>query len=144
MQRRYNQYNRKRKIKKLSDGDLQHYSELAEKIRYGGNPEHKKDPGDFGLDPPAGPRPGKSLCDNVGIFSRQAALEHLRYGLRNGLISERFNGNWPQNIWSVTENGRPLEAQLENSETGTYHGYPMPESDPMADKIVKEWKKTND
>ncbi len=31
----------------------------------------------------------------------------------------------------VTENGEPLEAQLENSEQGTYHGYPLPPQDPF-------------
>ncbi|MBV5267925.1 MAG: hypothetical protein JZU67_05370, partial [Burkholderiaceae bacterium] len=102
-------------------------------------PEHKRNPGDFGLTPPNGPRQRKSLCDAVGIFSRQVALEHLQSGLRKGLISDRFNANWPQNIWSVTEDGYPLEAQLENPVTGAYHGYPMPPSDPMAAEIVRQW-----
>jgi len=29
---------------------------LSEKATYGGNPEHKRNPGDFGLSPPALPR----------------------------------------------------------------------------------------
>lgn len=144
MQRRYNQFNSKRRIKKLAEGDLQHYSNLAEQVRYGGNPEHKRNPGDFGLIPPSGPRLGKSLCDTVDIFSRKAALKHLQSGLRKGLISERFNGRWPQNVWSVTDRGTPLEAQLENPETGTYHGYPMPESDPLAAEIIRRWNMAND
>jgi hypothetical protein len=82
MQRRYNQFNTKRRIKELAEGDLQHYSDLAEQIRYGGNPEHKMNPGDFGLTPPSGLRPGKSLCDTIGIFSRQGALNYLKSGLR--------------------------------------------------------------
>ena len=52
-------------------------------------------------------------------------------------ITEK-NG-WPQNIWAVDDNGDPLEAQLENQETGTYHGYPVPESDPFGKKIINEW-----
>lgn len=144
MQRRYNQFNAKRRIKELAEGDLHHYSDLAEQIRYGGNPEHKMHPGDFGLTPPSGRRPGKSLCDTVGIFSRRAALEYFKLGLRKGLISNRFNGQWPQNIWSVTDAGYPLEAQLENQETGTYHGYPMPKSDPLAAEIVRRWDIKND
>jgi hypothetical protein len=143
MQRRYNQFNTKRRIKKLAESDLQHCSDLAEQVRYGGNPEHKKDPGDFGLTPPSGPRPEKSLCDAVDIFSRQDALNYLKSGLRRGLISDRFNGRWPQNIWSLTEDGNPLEAQLENPEMGTYHGYPMPQSDPLAAEIVRRWNKNN-
>lgn len=137
MQKRYNKFNSKRKVKNLSADELQSYLNLD--IRYGGNPEHKKNPGDFGLMPPSSPRPGKSLCDTVGIFSRKAALDHLRSGLRKGLISERSNGQWPQNIWSVTDQGKPLEAQLENPETGAYHGYPMPESDPLAAEIIRLW-----
>ena len=144
MQRRYNQFNAKRRIKKLTDGDLQHYSDIAEQIRYGGNPEHKMNPGDFGLTPPSGPRSGKSLCDTVGVFSRQDALKYLKLGLSKGLISDRFNGQWPQNIWSVTEDGYPLEAQIENPATGTYHGYPMPLSDPLAAEIVRRWNIKND
>ncbi|OQX25566.1 MAG: hypothetical protein BWK80_14925 [Desulfobacteraceae bacterium IS3] len=144
MKTRYKQLNSKRKIKELAEGDLQHYSELARQLRYGGNPEHKKNPGDFGLTPPSCPRPGKSLCDAVCIFSRKVALNHLKSGLCKGLISDRFNGRWPQNIWSVTENGCPLEAQLENPATGTYHGYPMPESDPLAAEIVRQWNMKND
>jgi len=54
-------------------------------------------------------------------------------------INEK-NG-WPQNIWAVDENGHPLEAQLENQETGAYHGYPIPESDPFGQTIIDEWRK---
>ena len=144
MQRRYGQFNRKRRIKDLIAGDLECCSNLADQMRYGGNPEHKMNPGDFGLTPPSGRRSGKSLCDTVGIFSREDALECFKSGLRKGLISDRFSGPWPQNIWAVTEGGHPLEAQLENQETGTYHGYPMPESDPLAAEVVKRWNTQND
>ncbi len=144
MQKRYDKFNSKRRIKKLEQDDLRRCSELADNVRYGGNPEHKKNPGDFGLTPPSDPRPGKSLCDAVGIFSRQVALMHLQSGLRKGLISDRFNGKWPQNIWSVTEDGCPLEAQLENRQTGTYHGYPIPLSDPWGIEIVRQWNMKND
>lgn len=144
MQKKYNKFNSKRKIKKLAEGDLQYYSDIAGQLLYGGNPEHKKNPGDFGLTPPSGPRLGKSLCDTVCIFSKQVALNHLKSGLRKGLVSERFNGQWPQNIWSVTEDGYPMEAQLENPETGTYHGYPMPQSDPLAAEIVRQWNMRNE
>jgi hypothetical protein len=68
MKRRYNQFNKKRRIKVLEEGELQHCLDLAEEVRYGGNSEHKMNPGDFELTPPSGPRPGKSLCDTVGVF----------------------------------------------------------------------------
>lgn len=125
----------------MTVAELQACAALADKVGYGGNPEHKKNPGDFGLTPPSGPRPGKSLCDAVNIFSRKVALGHLKSGLIKGFISERFNGVWPQNIWAVTDKGEALEAQLENAETGVYHGYPMPASDPLAAEIIRLWQR---
>lgn len=32
-----------------------------------------------------------------------------------------------------------FEAQLENHEQGTYHGYPMPESDPLTSQVLAWW-----
>jgi hypothetical protein len=51
---------------------------LWRSVTYGGNPEHKRNPGDFGLTPPAQGRKDKTLCDTVEVFERQNALEHLR------------------------------------------------------------------
>ena len=112
---------------------------LAERARYGGNPEHKRNPGDVNLIPPSAPRADKTLCDAVNIFSRSAALAALREGLRRGLISHTRRGDFPQNIWSITADGIPLEAQLENREAGTYHGYPMPENDDFRTTVLRVW-----
>ncbi|MDT4331521.1 hypothetical protein ACQE3E_13740 [Methylomonas sp. MED-D] len=143
MKRRYQQFNNKRVIKELTVSERQQCKELAKQVKYVGNPEHKQNPGDFGLTPPSGARPGKSLCDAVNIFSKRIAQSLLKLGLQKGLVSERYHGDWPQNIWSVTEKGEALEAQLDNKEQGTYHGYPMPESDPMANEVIKRWKLSN-
>lgn len=139
VKRRYGQLNPKRRIKDRADGDAELLGGLAMKVGYGGNPEHKKNPGDFGLTPPSDPRLGKSLCDDAGVFTRTAALKLLKRGLKKGLVSDRFDGEWPKNIWSVTESGRPMEAQLENQALGTYHGYPMPENDPLASDVLRRW-----
>ncbi len=144
MKTRYDKFSQKHRIKKLAEGDLQHYSELAEQVQYGGNPEHKKNPGDFGLTPPNSLRSAKSLCDAVRIFKRQIAREYLQSGLCRGLISEQSDGQWPRIIWSVSKEGTPLEARLENRETGTYHGYPIPLSDPWGIEIVRRWNTTDD
>ncbi len=111
--------------------------ELANAIGYGGNPEHKQNPGDFGLTPPASPRPDKTLCDAIAIFKWRQALDLLKRGVQRGLISMRFVGKFPQNIWSVTDGGVPVEAQLENRELGQYHGYPLPEIDPFRDVVLE-------
>jgi len=58
-----------------------------------------------------------------------------------GLISERFCGEFPKHIWAVTDDGHPLEAQLENETQGTYHGYPVGKEDNFWDKILGCWQK---
>ena len=59
---------------------------LVQRVSYGGNPEHKRNPGDFGLTPPSQPRPDKSLCDDVGIFSKATAAQLLKDGIRRGVV----------------------------------------------------------
>ena len=138
MQRRDGQFNPKRRIREAADPV--YLSALVGKISYGGNPEHKRNPGDFGLNPPAYPRPGKTLCDAANILSQRKAIQLLRTGVKKGLISEAESNEFPQNIWSVAAGDIPMEAQLENQELGTYHGYPMPENDPLFCKVLEIWK----
>lgn len=145
MKKRYVNFNSKRRL--LSPAEVERRVEeldaLASQVRYGGNPEHKMNPGDFGLTPPADPRQGKSLCDVANVSTREKALQLLRDGLRKGLVSDRLIGQWPRNVWSVTDGGIAMEAQLENPESGTYHGYPMPDSDPLSESVVERWEKAN-
>ena len=112
---------------------------LAARVGYGGNPEHKRDPGDFGLTPPAFPRRGKSLCDDAGLFRRSDALALVRVGLRMGLVDARWDGQgWPQLVWAVLRD-MPLEAQREAE--GCYHGYPMPQKDPLREFVLERWRR---
>lgn len=141
MKSRYSKFNTKRRIAPEGHVAQQALDQMAARVVYGGNPEHKRNPGDFGLTPPADPRPGKSLCDVAGIFKRAEALQHLQEGLRKGLVSDRQESGWPKNIWSVTPSGIPLEAQLENPVQGSYHGYPMPASDPFATAVLQRWNR---
>lgn len=130
-------FNPKRKIRTTCEGiDL---DQLADRIRYGGNPEHKRNPGDFDLHPPSRPRADKTLCDMVNIHKKEDAVELLKKGVRKGLVSERMRNGYPQNIWTLTDDGYPLEAQLENAISGTYHGNPMPETDPFRGEILRRW-----
>ncbi|MBM3764013.1 MAG: hypothetical protein FJW32_01360 [Acidobacteria bacterium] len=107
-------------------------------LRYTGNPEHKRNPGDYGLTPPSSPRPGKTLCDSVSVRGRKEAMELLRTGFARGFFSEQIRGGWPQNVWAVTERGEPLESQHEGN--GAYHGYPMPEADPFREIVLSYWR----
>ena len=68
-------HNPKREIS--ATPDAKSLTTLAKKIRYVGSPFHKRNPGDFGLVPPAQPRPDKTLCDGVQIFERQIAQNLL-------------------------------------------------------------------
>ena len=130
-------FNQKRSIAGTpAVGDLERWEAEA---RYGGNPEHKKNPGDFGLTPPSHPRPDKTLCDLAGIFSRESAIELLKEGIRQGLVSDQLRNGYPQNVWAVTVDGIALEAQLENPAIGSYHGYPMPENDPFRAQVLARW-----
>ena len=114
---------------------------LAEHVRYTGSPYHKRNPGDFGLTPPAQPLPDKTLCDEAGITSKLEACRLLKRGVRKGLISVRRDGRFPVNIWSVTGDGVPLEAQLENRVHGTYHGYPLASNDDFGDVVLERWNR---
>lgn len=143
MKSRYGQFNPKRKLltpmqAKARAAELE---KLADRVGYGGNPEHKRNPGDFNLTPPSDPRQGKALCDVAKIFRLEEALKLLQAGLRRGFVSDRMTGEWPKNVWSVTADGFAVEAQLENPELGTYHGYPMPETDPLSLEVKRRWER---
>lgn len=137
MKKRNNRYNPKRKLQDQLTQEQR--DSLASSVKYGGNPEHKRNPGNYGLTPPSSPRPDKTLCDDCGIFDKAVAESLLASGVKKGIVSVQMKGRWPQNIWAVTNDGYPVEAQLENQGTGTYHGYPMPESDPMSKEIIRRW-----
>ena len=132
-------FNPKRKLAPVPEtgAEFDRLGELASTVAYGGNPEHKRSPGDFKLNPPAAPRPAKTLCDIAGITRRNEAVDYLRQGLRRGMVSERQVDGWPQNVWAVTGEGVVLEAQRDGA--GSYHGYPMPSSDPMWREVFKRW-----
>ena len=117
----------------------QELAEIAQRATYAGNPVHKRNPGDFGLTPPSHPRLDKTLCDGAGIVERAVAQALLREGICRGLISVQERNGWPQNVWAVTDGGMPLEAALENAETGAYHGYPLLVDDPLYEVLLTRW-----
>ena len=128
--------NPKRRI--IKSPDQARLRDLSATVVYTGNPAHKRRPGDFGLTPPAQPRLNKTLCDGTQVNGR-LALRLLRTGAQLGLISIQERNGLPQNIWAVSPNGIALEAQLDNVELATYHGYPMGSGDPLASEILARW-----
>lgn len=139
MRPRHHKYNPKRRL--LPAGEVAArpgaLAALSRQVQYGGNPEHKRNPGDFDLTPPAAPRPGKSLCDDAQVFRREVALQLLQQGLELGLVSDRFEGEWPCNVWMVND-GVAFEAEWERA--GVYHGYPMPDNDPFREEVLRRWR----
>jgi hypothetical protein len=132
-------FNPKRRIEGFVE--LAVLNDLLATVKYGaGNPEHKRSKVSPDLES-SGARPYKTQCHEAAIEGLSVARELLREGVRQGLISCQKRDKFPQNIWAVTTDGVPLEAQLENQGQGTYHGYPMPSIDPFADEILKRWKK---
>ena len=131
-------FNPKRKLRAwVGDASDKAYADrLARTLSYTGNPQHKRDPGDFDLTPPAAPRANATLCDEAGVFKKKAAIRLLKEGARKGLVDGRKVTGFPSLIWAVRD-GVAFEAQLENAGKGEYHGYPMPLSDPLRPLILQ-------
>ena len=54
------------------------------------------------------------------------------------MISVARNNGWPKQVWAVTDDGIPMEAQRDGNDS--YHGYAMPQDDPMADIVKRRWE----
>lgn len=124
------------------------YATLAKEVCYDGKPEHKDNPGDFGLTPPRDPRQDKTLCDVAGIFLKAVASELLRKGIQLGLVDTRVNKkNFPRHVWAVhtDEKGEKhvLEGKPSYSDKGFYHGYPLLEGDALRQTVLNEWERRN-
>jgi hypothetical protein len=139
--KRRNGYNPKRRIAPPDFLPEEERGNLSRRVTYGGNPEHKRSPGDYNLTPPAQPRPGKTLCDGNRQILKDEALDLLRNGLQKGMFCPFEHGSWPQNIWSISDTGEIFEAQIENPTLGTYHGYPVPADDDFRRTIRYEWER---
>lgn len=124
---RKRKYNPKRRIDVTADSVS--LALLSAKVVYVGSGFHKRNPGDFGLAIPAQPRPNKTLCDAVHISARRMAQQLLENGVKRSLFL--FS------IWAVAPGDIALEAQLDNVERATYHGYPMLGEDPLAKEVLR-------
>jgi hypothetical protein len=133
-------YNPKRRIAPPDTLSADERHAFSASVNYGGNPEHKRSPADYGLTPPVQPRPGKTRCDGNRQILKEEATEILRNGLLKGMFSQCEASQWPKNIWSVSAMDEVFEAQLENVAQGTYHGYPLPENDDFRRVVKQEWK----
>ena len=116
--------------------------QLLESAQYEGSPYHKRNPGDFGLTPPARPRPDKTLCDEAAVNSKAAAEALFRAGIARGLVSEaRTPSGFPKEFWVIDDEGNVFEAMYGGSQDGCYHGYPVRRNDPLFAEVVKRWSR---
>lgn len=113
---------------------------FEQRVRYRGNPMHKRYPENYQLTPPAAPRFGKTLCDERRRISKEEAEMLLLAGIRKSLYSSRMKNGYPRHIWAVGEDGFVFEASLDDSERGTYHGYPLASAQRCAiERLQKVW-----
>jgi len=124
--------------REAADSRRKELDDLGRCVQYGGNPEHKRNPGDFNLTPShAAGRPGKTLCDDAGVIRRSEALRLLREAFARGAVSDRFDGAWPRSVWAVAESNQVVRATMER--TGVYHGYPVDADDPIIESVQLRW-----
>jgi hypothetical protein len=84
---------------------------LREHAGYEGIAYHKRTPGDFGLTPPAAPRPDKTLCDEANVTQRSLADALLARAIEGGLVSDAEGApGFPKQMWVVDESGQAFEA----------------------------------
>ena len=117
---------------------------LRARAVYEGSPHHKRNPGDFGLTPPAAPRLDKTLCDEAGVFERARAADLFARAIERGIVSEANVDGLPNQMWVFDEHGRVFEAMLGGSQTGCFHGYPIRQNDPLHHTIVAAWEEKDD
>lgn len=112
---------------------------LLENSSYEGSPLHKRNPGDFGLTPPASPRPDKTLCDTAGVLTLQKAKQLLESAIKKGIASEScLAQHYPTSLW-VVDGDHVLEARYGGSQVGYYHGFPIPKDQSLYELIRNLW-----
>lgn len=138
---KYQGNNPKRRIARLGFFTKQELDGLASTARYEGSAHHKTRPADYGFEPAVAPRRSKSVCDDRRVIRREEARQLLRSGIRLGMVSSYFDGDWPQYVWAVDGAGEVYEAKL-GHDRRRYHGYRVREDDGAMRKwVIDEWSK---
>ncbi len=122
-------------------------SEIQERLstaRYVGSAHHKSKPADYGFNPPASPRIGKSLCDDKRIIKKSEAADLFQAGIARGMVSSYQINGLPKYVWAVDRHGEVYESKLSEGTSG-YHGYRLSEGHDrhMNAQVIKEWESRN-
>ena len=84
-------------------------------------------------------RVDKTLCDGAWANTQERSEGLLREGIRRGMVSQQVREAWPQNVWAVDERKEVYQANLTNSGTGEYHGFPIRDEGSFRSLIRREW-----
>lgn len=130
--------NPKRRLARRQDIDPGVTARLAY-ARYTGSPHHKRSSAGYGFQPPASPRPNKSLCDGRRSVPLTEAAALFREGVRRGMVSTHLDGDLPKYVWAVDDDGRVFEAKISRG-TQNYHGYELGRGESrLRQHIEREW-----
>ncbi len=131
--------NPKRRIAPQGFFDSADLARLAREVRYRGSPHHKRIPTDYGFNPPASPRPRKSLCDNKRRISLEEAKKLFVNGITLGMVSSYSKNGLPKYVWAVDQDGEAYEAKL-GDDGHSYHGYRLDvRENNLRQQVIKEW-----
>jgi len=95
-------------------------SDVAEKSRYVGSPEHKDAPSFVGH---PRPRTDASICDQH-LDSAEQITGWLQAAIRKGAFGGLWEGSFPRYVW-YKDGETVYEGRLINQELGEYKGYPL-------------------
>ena len=127
--------NDKRRL--IRDPEHDQVAALLGSVVYRGSSKHKLNPHLYGLEPFRGQRGDATLCDKHANFQPEdmGSIDGMiNRGLRAGLIGR--NGL----IWAVADNGWIYEAQLTNVVQAEYHGYPVRDSEAIAEPVYRRFE----
>jgi len=103
---------------------------LLERVNYRNHAQH--------CGPPPTWCPNKAKCP-LGFRSADA-LGLLKEGLRRSMFPPE-SGAVPSPVWAVDDCTKMVyEAKITNAATAEYHGYPLPDSDPLKPQIIRQWQ----
>lgn len=132
--------NPKRRLARQEDIDPDVIARLAH-ARYTGSSHHKhKRSAGYRFQPPANPRPNKSLCDSRRSVPLIEAAALFREGVRRCMVSTYLvDGGLPKYVWAVSGDGRVFEAKISRG-TQHYHGYELGRDEGRLRRHVeREW-----
>lgn len=113
--------------------------ELSACVKYGAYSKHKFNPMAYKLTPYSGPDVERTYCDahagfGTGDFIRIPTL--LNRGVMLGLWSDQSNGDVPNLLWTINDNGWIFKLRITNVGQAQYHGYPILPGDAFARHVL--------